>query len=59
MGDNELANERALRSLEESRRLYARMLASWASDMLTLRRRGLETPGRRIYGAGGKVRRAA
>jgi hypothetical protein len=59
MGDTELASARADRAVTASRQMYARMLASWASDMLALRRRSLHQPGRRVYGAGVRVRRAA
>ena len=59
MSDFELQQARAEKALEDSRRMYGRMLAGWASDALTLRRKGLEVPGRRVQGSGLRVRRAA
>ncbi|MBL0920846.1 MAG: hypothetical protein IBJ10_01820 [Phycisphaerales bacterium] len=59
MSEGQFKQACAEKALEDSRRMYGRMLASWASDALVLRRKGLETPGRRVYGAGSGVRRAA
>ena len=59
MSDSQLQQARAEKALEDSRLMYGRMLAGWATDALTLRRKGLEVPGRRVYGSGVRVRRAA
>ncbi len=59
MSDSQLHQARADKALEDSRRMYGRMLAGWATDALTLRRKGLEVPGRRVYGSSLRVRRAA
>lgn len=37
----------ASEALDTARAMYRRVLASWASDLLELRRRGLDTPGPR------------
>lgn len=59
MSDNERNQARAEKAIDDARQMYGRMLSSWASDALTLRRKGLEVPGRRVYGSGERVRRAA
>ncbi len=50
-------------ALAESQRLFQRVLASWASDLIMLRRSGLDQPGPRagIWAAelGDRARRAA
>lgn len=55
----ESAIQRADEALEQRRAMYRRVLASWASDLLALRARGLDRPVRRVAGAGARVRRAA
>ncbi len=47
------------RARADARQMFQRVLASWATDLLTLRARGLDRPVRRTPGAGLTVRRAA
>lgn len=41
------AAERGERAVETARRMYRRVLAGWAMDVLALRASGLDKPGRR------------
>lgn len=49
----------AERARAEARRIFHRVLASWATDLMALRAKGLDRPVRRTVGAGFTVRRAA
>lgn len=49
----------AERARAESRRMFHRVLANWATDLMALRARGLDRAVRRTPGAGLTVRRAA
>jgi hypothetical protein len=40
-------------TLSGARRMYQRVLAAWAMDLLSLRRAGLDRPGRRTVGSRG------
>ncbi len=40
----------------EPRRLFQRVLGAWASDLLELRRKGLDRPSRRFEGQGLAIR---
>jgi hypothetical protein len=42
--DMRTCSKEAERAVSEARRKYARVLACWASDALSLRRRGLDRP---------------
>lgn len=47
------------RARQEARKMFQRVLANWASDLLALRSGGLDRPVRRTQGSGLGVRRAA
>jgi hypothetical protein len=49
-------DEQALQAMRFARDLFARTLASWASDQLMLQRRGLDQP---TWHGGSRLRRAA
>lgn len=36
-------------SEQDARRMYQRMLSTWAMDLLSLRQRGMDRPGARSY----------
>lgn len=42
------AAERAERAVDDARRMYRRVLATWAMDVLALRAAGLDKPGFRL-----------
>lgn len=44
-------------SPEEARGRFRRVLSHWASDLIELRARGLDRPGRRAFAADGPIRR--
>ncbi len=49
----------AERARADARRMFHRVLATWATDLMVLRSRGLARPIRRTQGDGFTVRRAA
>lgn len=53
------AVDRARKAHDEARRMYQRVLARWAMDVMSLRRAGLDSPCLRVEGPGVRVRRAA